>query len=171
MHALLSISPGPIPFHRLAKPRPRSPSVRRSAAHDPRWAAVTAHLAALKEQGRHAIRIVDADCGAGALLLGALLQARAFGFTAIEGRGIDGSPPMIGRARASAARLRDPAIGVTFEVGDVAAVLRDEADLPADLLLWHRYPAPEAGDIRAALGRAAEVVIDDSSAAADRWAA
>lgn len=36
---------------------------------------------------------------------------------------------------------------------------------------WHRYPAPEAGDIRAALGRTAEVVIDDSSAAADRWAA
>ena len=43
MHEFLSTSPGPISVHRLAKPGPRSPAVRRSAAHDPRWAAVTAH--------------------------------------------------------------------------------------------------------------------------------
>ncbi|RXZ29977.1 SAM-dependent methyltransferase [Sphingomonas desiccabilis] len=155
----------------MASPAPHSRTVRRSAIQDPRWAAVTAHLAALREQGRHAIRIVDADCGAGALLLGALLYARALGFTAIEGRGIEVSPPLVGRARASAARLRNPAIGVTFEVGDVATALRDEAEVPADLLLWHRYPAQDAPDVRVALSRAAKVVIDDSAAAADRWAA
>lgn len=109
----------------------------RAASHDPRWPAVMAALAALRDRKRCAVRIVDADCGAGCLLLQALRHARALGFTAIEGRGIDGAPALIGRARAAAARLRDPAIGVTFEAADMATALADEHDLPADIVLWH----------------------------------
>ena len=53
-------------------------------------------------------------------------HAKALGFTAIEGRGIDGSPAMIGRARVAAARLHEPAIGLTFEVADMIEALADE---------------------------------------------
>lgn len=136
----------------------------RTAAHDPRWPAVAAALQALRDKKRHAVRIVDADCGAGCLLLHAIRHARALGFTAIEGRGINGSPALIGRARAAAARLGDPAIGVIFEMADMVAALRDEHDLPADIVLWHAGtgdPGPAASD---ALRRAGDRVISDALA-------
>lgn len=107
-----------------------------SAAHDARWPQLAARLLALKQACRRSVRIVDADCGAGGLLLHAAAHARALGFLAIEGRGIDASPALIGRARAAAARLRDPAIGMTFEVGEMLAALREEQPFPADILLW-----------------------------------
>lgn len=114
-----------------------SPAGSRAATHDPRWPRIMASLAALRDRGRHAVRIVDADCGAGSLLLHALHHARAIGFTAIEGRGIDGSPALIGRARAAASRQQDAAIGVAFEMADMVAALRDEHELPADIVIWH----------------------------------
>lgn len=137
----------------------------RAASHDPRWPAIAARLALLREQGRRAVRIVDADCAAGALLLHTLHHARSLGFTAIEGRGIDGSPALIGRARSAAAARADPAIGVVFEVADIVAALLEEQDLPADIILWH-----SAGRDRdhpgaaAVVSRAGEVVIADSIA-------
>jgi hypothetical protein len=134
----------------------------RAAIHDPRWPRIAAALAGLRERGRYSVRIVDADCAAGCLLLHALRHARALGFTAIEGRGIDGSPALIGRARAAADRARDPAIGATFEVADMARALEAELELPADILLWH---GPRAGEeaprVRFAVLSAGDVVIGD----------
>ena len=112
-------------------------AISRTARHDPRWPAIGEAMASLRHAKRRAVRIVDADCGAGALLIQALRHARALGFTAIEGRGIDTSPALIGRARAAAAKLHDPAIGVAFDVADPVEGLRDEVEAPAEILLCH----------------------------------
>lgn len=143
----------------------------RTALHDPRWPLVAAALATLRDGHRCSVRIVDADCGAGSLLLQLVRHARALGFTAIEGRGIDGSPALIGRARAAAARLSDPAIGVEFELADMVSALREEFDLPADIVIWHGgrdedWPeAHRSADIRDVLSRAGTLVIGDDGAA------
>ena len=106
--------------------------------HDPRWPAVQAALGDLRERHRCAVRIVDADCGAGGFLIAVAEQARAMGFTAIEGRGLGGSPAMVGRARAAAKRHRHAAMGLVFEAGDAADALAEERDFPADILVCHR---------------------------------
>ena len=108
----------------------------RTATHDPRWPAIVAALTALRDRERHAVRIVDLDCGAGCVLLAALRYARALGFTAIEGRGLSTSPALVGRANAAAARFADPATGVVFEAA-TAAALDEEGDLPPDIVLCH----------------------------------
>lgn len=123
---------------------PLAPSLRHrrsspgawTAAHDTRWPQLAARLLWLRQAGRRSVRIVDVDCGAGGLLLHAAAHARALGFLAIEGRGVDTSPALVGRARVAAARWRDPAIGVTFDLGEMLAALREEQDFPADILLW-----------------------------------
>ena len=143
----------------------------RTAAHDPRWPALAAALRALRDRKRYAVRIVDADCGAGCLLLHAVRHARALGFTAIEARGIDGSPALIGRARAAAARLGDPAIGVVFDMADMMEALREEHELPADIVLWHTAADERHHDVSDALGRAGDQVIGAAVAAAPRDAA
>ena len=130
----------------------------RTALHDPRWPTIAAALSKLRDRGRFAVRIVDADCGAGSLLLHAVHHARTLGFTAIEGRGIDGSPALIGRASAAAKRQRDPGIGVAFEMADVLVALSDEYDLPADIVLWNgacRHSVDQA------LSRAGNMIIRD----------
>lgn len=134
MQGLQGTDAGPpfAPAQRVVRLNPRS----RTATHDPRWPAIVHALAELRAHGRRSVRIVDADCGAGCILLAALRHARAIGFVAIEGRGLDGSPALIGRACSAADRLVDPAIGVAFEVSDVVEALRQEQDLPADLVLW-----------------------------------
>jgi len=135
-----------------------------AAVHDPRWPRIEAALLALRFSGRHAVRIVDADCGAGTLLLHALGHARQLGFTAVEGHGIDRSSLLIGRARSAARRAADPALGVDFEVADIVAALRDEQDLPADIVICHdlaRYRRPEA--VRA-LRNAGRIIIADDAA-------
>lgn len=140
----------------------------RAAHNDPRWADICAALAALHEGGRHSVRIVDADCGLGTLLIEAVRYARALGFTAIEGRGIDGSPAMIGRARAAAARVQEPAIGLTFEVTDMMEALSSEGDFPADIVLWR---GGRTGDdrqgLQASLARAGDLVIGDQDLSSD----
>ena len=138
----------------------------RAATRDPRWPQIAARLALLRANRRSAIRIVDADCGAGALLLHTVRQARRLGFTAIEGRGIDDSPALIGRARAAAGQLADPAIGMTFDVADMVDALGDERDLPPDLVLWHRADDDAAAPVAVdALSRAGALVIGDECAA------
>lgn len=132
-----------------------------SATHDPRWSAVSNALTVLRDKGRHAVRIVDADCAAGSLLLHALHHARRLGFTAIEGRGVDGSPALIGRARAAAARTPDIAIGVVYEVADIRTVLEQEAEFPADIVLCP-VECSQTPALSASLLRAAKVVIGDA---------
>jgi len=139
------------------------PSLCRTARCDPRWPSITAALAALRERHRHAVRIVDADCACGTLLIATAWYARALGFTAIEGHGIDDAAPLIGRARAAATRLHDPAIGLSFERADIAQALAREADVPADILLCHDRHAADDDEGRTArlLADAGHVVIDD----------
>ena len=134
----------------------------RTALHDPRWPAIVAALTTLRERGRFSVRIVDADCGAGCLLIQAAHYARSLGFTAIEGRGIDGAPALIGRAKAASERQRDRAIGLTFELADVLVALDEECELPADIVLWH---GARRADMDLALARAGDVVIREERAA------
>ncbi|SOB88262.1 hypothetical protein SAMN06297144_3410 [Sphingomonas guangdongensis] len=145
----------------------------RSVRSDPRWPEITATLATLRDRRRHAIRIVDADCGRGALLIAVARYARTLGFTAIEGRGIDGSPALIGAARTAAARLHDPAIGLSFECADLLTALSAEAELPADIVLWNgSVHAGHRSDIAAALAGSGDRVIGDpSTSSSDRHAA
>ena len=134
----------------------------RTARHDPRWPEIAAALATLRDGKRRAVRIVDADCGAGCLLLEAVRYAHALGFTAIEGRGIDASPALIGRARAAAARLCDRAIGVTFETADVMQALDEEQYFPADIVLWQGAANGGTRDrLQDALDRAGHRVIGE----------
>jgi SAM-dependent methyltransferase len=156
-----------IPTSRSSHTSPMLTSGSRTAQADPRWPAIVAALASLRDERRHAIRIVDADCACGTLLIAVAHHARALGFTAIEVRGIDGSPAMIGRARAAAARLRDPVIGFVFETTDMVEALAAEAEFPADIVLWHgsRQDDNYAG-VQAALAAAGDLVIGDT---AMRW--
>jgi SAM-dependent methyltransferase len=107
-----------------------------TATVDPRWPTIRAALADLRLQRRCALRIVDADCGCGTLLIAAVRYARTLGFTAIEGRGIDGSPAMINRARTATASVKDPAIGLQFDLVDLAEGLAEEVGMPADIVIW-----------------------------------
>jgi SAM-dependent methyltransferase len=77
------------------------------AARDLRWPAALERLRALREAGRRSVRIVDAACGDGALLLPAVRRARAFGFVSIEARGVDSDPALIAHARRAAAGILD----------------------------------------------------------------
>lgn len=126
------------------------PPTRRSPRSDARWPRIAATLDGLRLRHRRAVRIVDADCGCGTLLIEAAQYARSIGFAAIEVRGIDGAPAMIGRAKAAALRHADPAIGYRFDCTDMDEALDEEAAFPADILLCH-----------AALAGAGDVVIAD----------
>lgn len=110
------------------------------AIDDDRWPAVADALARLLAAGRHSIRIVDADCGTGELLLHAVRHARALGFTAIEARGIDEVPSLVEQGCSAAAGLHDPAIGICFETRDLVATLAEEAECPADIVIWCGEP-------------------------------
>lgn len=121
-----------------ARPRRVGARTPRIRCRDSRWPAVTAALAALRAAKRSSVRIIDADCGAGKMLLCAVRYARLLGFTAIEGRGIDDAPALIARARVAAADVKDPAIGITFETGNAIGALHDENDFPADIVVWHK---------------------------------
>ncbi|WP_288413640.1 SAM-dependent methyltransferase [uncultured Sphingomonas sp.] len=142
--------------------RGRPAPIRRSVRADPRWPHIAAALQALRDAHRHAVRIVDADCACGTLLIEVARHARALGFTAIEGRGIDGSPALIGRARAAAQRLHDPAIGLSFDMADMRTALTQEAEAPADLLLWPGARPVDATGMAAVLRAAATLLIADT---------
>lgn len=138
--------------HQFAPPYPRMIAQPRIRSRDARWPALASALLAMRAASRRSIRIVDADCGAGSLLLCAVRHARALGFTAIEARGIDQAAMHVRRAQAAAAKLCDPAISVTFETGMIVDALAAEAEFPADIVLWH-------GETDTAMGhRVAEVV-------------
>ncbi|KTE01715.1 hypothetical protein ATE68_11420 [Sphingopyxis sp. H038] len=133
------------------------------AEKDRRWPAMLRKLKDLRKRGRRSIRIVDADCGAGELLIHAVRRAREMGFVAIEGRGIDADPRLIASARRAAAQQGDPAIGLVFEQGDPDEAMREEAEYPADLLLC---PASDTGarELKALARTAADTVLWDRTA-------
>lgn len=144
----------------------------RTAIFDPRWHDLAVALAALREARHRAVRIVDAECGDGVMLLEAVVHARRLGFTAVEGRGIDASPGLIAKARNGAARLRDPGAGVVFEMADMVVALDREADFPADIVLWHGSKRDDRRpELLLALSRAGKVVIGDPAPAKWRSAA
>jgi ribosomal protein L11 methylase PrmA len=129
----------------------------RTAQADRRWPAIQRALFALRKAGRRSIRIVDAGCGAGDLLIQAARHARSIGFLAIEGRGIDRDPAAIVRARSTARLVSDPAIGLSFESGDARAALRDEDEVPADLVLYSDRGLADAARCAGAVAIAAKV--------------
>lgn len=151
-----------------ARPRGRTKHMRAACvvSGDIRWPAVVAALRSLRIARRRSVRIVDADCGSGELLLCAARQASALGFTAIEARGIDDALALVDRARAAAAAVHDPAIGISFEFADLASALATEADFPADIVLWHR-DADCGGRIGQAVTAAGKTVIADRVVAAE----
>ncbi len=108
---------------------------RNRAEQDQRWPAMLRKLKGLHKRGRRSIRIVDARCGNGDLLMLAVRRARELGFLAIEGRGVDADPDRIAAARRRLTHEADPAIGLVFEQGEMDRVLQEEANFPADLLL------------------------------------
>lgn len=99
------------------------------------WARIDATLIDLRTHRRHAIRIVDLGCGAGDWLIRTAQRARALGFTAIEARGVDSDPVAVAVAARRAEEHRDPAIGLTFEVGRFGEVLEEERDTACDIIL------------------------------------
>lgn len=112
-------------------------SVRAPAAkEDRRWPVIARKLAALRARGRRSIRLVDANCGDGELLIVAAQYARTLGFVAIEAHGVDSNATLIAHAQAAACFINDPAIGFDFTLGDAQAALRDEAAFPADIVLY-----------------------------------
>ncbi|MEG3125691.1 SAM-dependent methyltransferase [Sphingomonas sp. GB1N7] len=139
---------GPL-LRRAIRPRRVASARARPRCRDRRWPEVAAALVSLRAARRCSVRIVDADCGSGALLLCAVRYARALGFTAIEARGIDDTPALVGRARASAMVLHDAAIGITFEKGDLVRALDEEADFPADIVMWHGCAGCSAEEVQA----------------------
>lgn len=119
------------------------PSVRQDGpiqCSDERWHSLTSALKALRSAGRSCVRIVDCECESGSLLLCAARYARQLGFTSVEARGVDLREDRIRRARARAMRLRDPGICIGFEAGNMADVLNEEREFPADILVWHGCP-------------------------------
>lgn len=123
------------------------------------WARIDAALMAIRERRRHALRILDVGCGPGTWLVRTVLRARELGFTAIEGRGIDVSGEMIALARTLAARVDDPAIGLSFDVSDLRAALVQEEEGDCDLVLClygvlNHLPARAHAEAAAGLARA-----------------
>lgn len=98
-------------------------------------AKIDAVLRDLRLRGRHALRIVDLGCGTGGWLIATAKRARDLGFTAIEGRGVDRDPDAIERAWAAALVRRDPAVGLTFEIGSIARAVDEESEERCDLIL------------------------------------
>ncbi|WP_375403106.1 SAM-dependent methyltransferase [uncultured Sphingomonas sp.] len=122
-------------------------------------------LARLRDEGRHAIRIVDIDCGTGRRLAGVVRLARAMGFTAIEARGCAASREAAHAAAAASARHPDAGVGWGFDAVDVAEALASEqAEGDADLIL---APRPVAA---ALLGVSADLVIPIGRRRRDRAA-
>lgn len=149
-------------FH-VARSRPAA-----RPAPDPRWTTLATALADLAEAGRRSVRIVDADCGDGSLLLRAVRHARRLGFVAIEGRGVSADRSSAAQARRAAARLHDDAIGLTFASEHLLDALREEAEMPADIVLWRSPGDPRAvdGPLRQTLRRAGRLVIETPGMAA-----
>lgn len=112
--------------------------------NDPRWPAIVSALRGLRAANCRSVRIVDIHCNGGHLLLCAVCQANAMGFTAIEARGLDDSLARVARARALAACLNDPAAGISIQATDLLSALSEECDFPADIVIAHQDALSDA---------------------------
>lgn len=112
--------------------------------NDPRWPAIVSAFRVLRAANRRTVRIVDIHCNGGHLLLCAVRQASAMGFTAIEARGLDDGLARVERARALAACLIDPAVGISIEATDLLSALSEECDFPADIVIAHQDALSDA---------------------------
>lgn len=128
--------------------------------NDPRWPATVSALRGLRAANRRTVRIVDADCNDGKLLLCAVRQAIAMGFTAIEARGLDDSLARVARARALAACLIDPAVGISFEATDPVSALIEEGDFPADIVIAHQDALSDARTASLLQGAGRMVIVE-----------
>lgn len=141
LHSPVEPVPLPFRFHEAVRDRARRADATPLQLGAPGFSDHALHarldlaLVTLANQRRRAIRLLHAGCGDGSLLLSAARRASALGFVAIEARGVDPSPRRIAAARAATATLDDPAIGLTFEVGDVRDALADEDDGACDIVL------------------------------------
>lgn len=133
--------------------RPPEPPKDTIQSHDPRWPEVAAVLAGLRHGNRHCVRIIDCECGSGELLFDCVRLARQLGFTAVDARGIDCREDLLCCARARAADLKDPAVGIVFDRCELDRALAEEIELPADILIWPGCRCSNA-DLDAALRRA-----------------
>ncbi len=126
------------PARRNTEMRPCPAATGLSPADQRVMRLVEAALCDLQLAGRRAVRIVDAGCGSGAMLFRVMVRARMLGFVAIEGRGFDISGEDIGIARRAARGWKDPAIGLSLEVADIARALEAEEESSVDILLCAR---------------------------------
>jgi SAM-dependent methyltransferase len=123
--------------------------------HGPSAARIEDALAELRFGGRRSIRMLDLGCGSGERLLRAAAHARALGFVAIEGRGVDLSALRIRLARRHARREADPSTGLVFDLADPIAALAAEHDGAADLVFLAQQRPYPASALAAALARVA----------------
>lgn len=131
------------------------PETRAVQCQDRRWPAIVSALRRLRAANRHSVRIIDTNCDQGELLLCAARQASALGFTAIEAKGIEGGLASVRHAQRLAARLDDPAIGISFEACALADALAEEGEFPADIVIAHHDALfdPTVADLLIAAGR------------------
>jgi SAM-dependent methyltransferase len=116
---------------------PPSVDVHSGFGADAITARIDHALLDMRASGRRALRILDVGCADGGALIEAVLHAVMLGFVAIEARGFDSKPDLVDRARATAVGIRDPRLGLTFDVADVLAALAEEDDHGADIVLCH----------------------------------
>lgn len=121
------------------------------------WRRLDATLKRLSDEGRRTISLLDAGCGPGTWLQRLVLRARQLGFTEIKAHGIDLSPEMILLAKLGTAQLRDAAVNLTFEVGDITQGLPHQ-DRSFDICLclygvFNHLPATTLGQVAADLCR------------------
>lgn len=112
--------------------------------HGPCPRRIEAELHELRLGGRRSIRMLDLGCGSGERLLHAAKHARALGFVAIEGRGVDLSPLRIRHARQQARVDAHPSTILQFDMAEAIQALAAEHDGAADLIFLSQplpYPS------------------------------
>ena len=99
-------------------------------------------LIRLRARHRRSVFIVDRFCGDGDRLIQAAKRARELGFVAIAAHGFDRRRSDIRAARKAGAEVRDPAIGLTFDLWPSGSPLPIEAG-ETDILLSQADEPPE----------------------------
>ena len=150
MATRLEVCPDPEP-----DPLERITWMNDTQADNDAWDRLDAALVALRSDGRQALRILDAGCGCGTMLVRIVRRARALGFTAIEARGFDAAPRLVALAHAFAAGLADDCVGLRFDVADAGAALAEEEDHACDIVLVH------LGALDGLSGDALDVIADE----------